>query len=113
MGDAKKAVPPAAKAEEPTKSFWLVITRDEADIAPQCIRCENPESLTRAIEEHVLNAPVPLHAFAFEGVRIEISSPRPVCSFKVGDKRVDVGRDSGEFDEGGRIVPLAAPEAST
>ena len=116
MADAKDAKPaqvPAEKVEEPTKSFWLVITRDETDIAPQCIRCDSAESLTRAIEEHVHGATTPLHVFAFEGWRIEISSPRPICSFKVGEERVDVGCDSAEFDEGGRIVPLAKPDVGT
>ncbi len=106
---AKPAKPPAEKVEEPAKSCWLILVKDESETPPQCVRCENAESLSRAIQEHVLSSATPLHAFAFEGRRIDISSPRPVCSFRIGDKKINVGHDSDEYDEGGRIVPLAKP----
>ena len=110
MGAEDKAPAPQpekpAVPEEPPASFWLVVVKDEADAAPLCVRCENAEALTKAIESNVLESTAPLHAFAFKGRRIQLSAPRPVCSFKVGDKKVDVGRESDEYDEGGRIVPL-------
>lgn len=116
MGDegktpVKPAAKPAVKKEEAGKSFWLVILTDASDDGPQCIRCETEDALTRAIQERVLSATAALHAFAFEGQRVEISTPRPVCSIKFGDTKVDVGRDGDEYDESGRIVPLARPEA--
>ena len=111
--DDGKTPPPLApcstKSEPQPKSFWLVLIKDAADVAPKCIRCENAESLSRALSEHVLSSAEPLHAFAFEGQRIAISSPRPICSFSLDGKNIDVGRDSAEFDEGGRVVPLTKP----
>ena len=115
MGDEKKAAPAEAEAvakpEEPPKSFWLVIVKDASDVPPTCVRCSTEEAPVSEIEERVLSSDTPLHAFAFAGQRIVLSSPRPVCSFKVGDKKFDVGRESDEYDEGGRIVPLSKPGA--
>ena len=102
---------PAAEKAEAGKSFWLVLITDAADEVPQCTRCETAAALTSAIQDRVLGAKAPLYAFAFEGRRIDISAPRPICSFKLGDAKIDVGRDGDEYDEGGRIVPLARPEA--
>ena len=103
MAEAEQQ-PPAE--QQLSASYWLIIVQDEAESQPQCIRCENAKSLQRAIEEHVLSVDKPLHAFAFNGERIDISSPRPVCSLKIDGVRHDVGSDQAEFDEGGRIVPL-------
>jgi hypothetical protein len=108
----KAAEKPPADAEEPTDSYWLVLFADALDKPPQCIRCENAESLTRAIEENVLKATDVLHVFGFKGQRIEISAPRPVCSFKIDGEKTDVGQEHAVFDEGGRITPLAKPEPS-
>ena len=108
--DVKPDVKPSVPEAGPTDSYWLVLVTDAMDTPPKCIRCENSESLKRAIEENVLKATAMLHAYGFKGQRIEISAPRPVCSFKVGDEKIDVGYDNAEYDEGGCIMPLSKPE---
>ena len=113
MADKETPKPDVKPPAEPKKDmipYWLVVVRDESDNPPMCVRCEGEDALGRALTEHVLSAEIPLHAFAFSGERVAISAPRPICSFILGNKKIDVGQDSDEYDEGGLIIPLAKPK---
>lgn len=108
MADGK--TPPEQKPDEKkAKQYFLVVLNDEEDGAPRCIACATEADFAEAIEQNVLSAKKEIYAFAFEGERIPIGAPRPVCTLTVGGKSRQIGRPTSEFDEAGRIVPLVVP----
>jgi hypothetical protein len=92
-------------------SYWLVVVYDELDKSPECFHCDSKPALITAIETHLLKADKSLYAFAFKGERIQLSTPRPVCSFTIDGESVEIGTQDHEFPESGHILPLkTAPD---
>lgn len=103
--DAKPA-PEKEPAPAENRNFFLVILPDDADAAPQVHSSTSVEGFSALVTEHVLGATAPIHAYAFEGRRIPISTPSASCSIKLGDEAVAVGQKTHNFEENGYIVPL-------
>jgi len=64
------------------------------------------EAFATAVNEHVLNAKQPIYAYGFEGQRIQISAPTPICAVEINGKRAEVGSEDRNFEASGRITPL-------
>ena len=93
--------------------FWLVIFGESLGDAPKCIKCADEKAFAEAVKKNVLEAPNELYAFGFKGKRVQLATPRPVSSFLVDGKTVQIGEDSPQFDETGRIVPLSPRRTDT
>ena len=68
-------------------------------------------AFAEAVKTNVLEAGSEIFAFGFKGQRIQFAAPRPVSSFSIDGETVQVGEDSPQFDESGRIVPLSPRSA--
>lgn len=91
-------------------SYFLVVVSDSVDSSPQIYRCDNLESFTQALVEHVYGSKEELHAFAFRGERIPISMPVPIGYIEVDGVRKQIGAERMHFDETGRILPPGRTE---
>lgn len=91
-------------------SYFLLVINDSSDAGPELYRCDNMESFTQALVEHVYSSKDELHAFAFRGERIPISMPVPVGYIEVDGVRTQIGSDRMHFDETGRITPSVRNE---
>jgi len=87
-------------------SFFLVIVGDDIADGPRLIESGTMDAFAKTVDEHVLNAKTPIHAFGFVGKRIRISSPAPICTVEVNGTSADVGRDDKNYEASGRITPL-------
>jgi hypothetical protein len=88
------------------EKFFLVVMTDEVETPIHILESDSAEGLAKQIEEHVLRAKTEGHAFAFKGERIEIGTPRPVCSLKIDGKDVIIGESSDSFEASGWFSPL-------
>jgi len=91
----------------PQDPFWLLVFGDAYGDAPKCIKCDTEEAFAKSVKQHILDAQEPLFAFAFRGKRVQLSAPCPISTFVIDGKTVKIGEDSPQFDESGRITPLA------